>query len=560
MSKHLAILVHGIASSNDTWSKFVDCMEKYPDKKIKKCEELLATEESDCFYIPFGYQSAIFDIIPKKLSLMERFSGVKKSGDISILTHSETLLSEIRKYAYSYDKISFIVHSMGGLVLMFTLFHILEEHKELLEKIGKLIIYASPFAGSQNIDDLQGFFGVKKINTAVSSELSQNSSTIALLNDKIMKHKDKLKELDFLYLYGIKDGRIAEQSLDIAKIFCETEYCQFDHNKIKEPNNYKELPFAFSMKFLFDEYPHKVKRDNSSATNTAKGKKLTKEEIVDGVSKTVRAQTIYKENRKRDDEIEEYLMRKWNIAKSANIEHDPFIILSSHYTHTLYANSCYMGYLVYNIKMVEDGTLSAFSVYLTPFDKEKLSREKEKNPLCCNQNADRFQDHIIKGKVFPCSIGSAEFLKPTYTASKNGDTIMLSFDSEVIPKGTELRLEISISDKICRKDTPESKIRREEYFSFNINNEKSPHGKRFISWQLETFKDVPGEPVALPYEPQLKLNKKQIPNKNNCKQTIYYKRWDWEFDSIDEDVKKTTIHLKLNESASHKNGVPCADS
>lgn len=554
MSKHLVLLVHGIDSNEKTWSKFKACLDKHPEKKFKKNSSINHEIECDCFYETFGYDSAIFNLTQdnKIVGFYNKITGKIPESDLSIEDHADTLITEIEDYQDKYQKISFIAHSMGGLVVLFALFKIIEEKEELFKKISKTIFFASPFAGSDNISDIESFFGKKKINSKISSELGLGSDTIIKLNNKISKFKETLLSKEFLYIYGIKDGRIAKDSLDIADIFCDLKFTKYGHNDIKEPKNSTNIPFKSCIDFLFD----KEKTENTTLKKEHK-KNLTNSEIKNGIIKTVQNQRKNKESSIEDVKIENYLKEKWEIAKKANSNHDPFIILSSHYTHTLYSNACYLGYLVYNIKMIENGKLDSFGVQFTPFDKEKLSQEKNASPLCCNENNDRFSSYTIKGKVFPCNISSAEFKQPEHVITSSGDDVVkLSFKSEMISEGTELRLEISISDQINLMDNPISRERRGEYFTFNINNEKSPHGKRFITWQLETFKDNPGEVVFLPYEPHLKLNQKEILNKNNCNQNIFYKRWDWEFSSID-DVKKTSIHLTLNESASHKNGVPC---
>jgi len=179
--------------------------------------------------------------------------------------------------------------------------------------------------------------------------------------------------------------------------------------------------------------------------------------------------------------------------------------------------------------MMEDGEID-FKHRFIPFDKDIPDYIKN-NPYYQATPGKRFDDKAYKIKVIPKDIALYPKAISIYVDENDKKWIDFSFDSQIISKGKIFYIIISISDKINisvgnSKEAIDAKKRRGEYFNTRM---RTPHGKRKIKYQLETYGDTADKNVDLPFEPWLSIDGKKQANNGNCKEGIYYKTWEWNF-------------------------------
>lgn len=520
MQKNLYLFIHGIGSDQSTWNPYISILKDDHDINIKDTYFEESDEEIQNYYNFFNYNSPIINKKTNFLWLRRKSTGSKQAGELTVSNHSDALLSFIEHEENKYNNIYILAHSMGGLITLDCIFNLINKNKsKLIKKIKKVIFFATPITGSDDSDDIKKYFDGKYFSHAVK-ELATDSKTIVSVKKKLNKYKSNLKKMDILFLYGSTDARIGVESRNVAEAFCkEVKTIQCNHTDIKEPKNSDSESYSYVMSFI-----------NKKVENSAP--KLMNE-YEKSISK---------------------LEKKWYQFKSVNPDYMSFIILESHYINTIYANATFISYLKYKIRMMEDGEVKINHKYL-PFDKvvEKIIIDDE---FYKNHASKRFTSKSYKINVSPQSI-PLEYSKPMYCKDADGkEWVEWKFNSELIPKDTEFEIEISISDVINIDNTPEAKERREDYFSYGIDNINKPHGVRYNKYQIEIYNDTFDKNVFLPYEPWILVDGKKKKNMNNCEKNIYYKTWNWDFYYCDLDSK--TIQIKLRESDSLiKEGASC---
>lgn len=315
MDKKLFLLIHGIGSDKGTWNKLIQTLEN--DTLIDIASSSLRNIQNNEFYYDcFEYDSPIYSWTEK--FKLNKFRGKKYAGNLSIKTHANTLKGDIESYIDDYSEIFIISHSMGGLITLELLFDCFSNNDPLLEKITKIIMLASPLAGSDNSDDIKNFLETKALTKKIFSyavmELAPKSDTIINLHQKIAKYIDQLKELDILFYYASLDNRIIEESKQIANAFADVKTSEDDHTTIKEPTNSQDPKYKNITKFL----------------------KNTKSDNFDSYSK--KQASIQK------------LEKEWHDNKKNNASGQfSHIIQESHYTHTIYSDGIYICNLKYKL-------------------------------------------------------------------------------------------------------------------------------------------------------------------------------------------------------------------
>jgi len=414
---------------------------------------------------------------------------------------------------------------MGGLITLDYIFKLINKNNlKMIKKLKKIILFATPITGSDDADDIKDYFDNKLSKNVFSyavKELSKESQTIIGMKTKLKKYKSNLKKMDILFLYGSTDARIATDSQQVAETFCtNVKTTQCDHTTIKEPNNSESDTYVYVKNFI---------------------NKNTEKSVPVSISEY--------------DKSIEKLEKKWNEFKLANPEYMSFIILESHYVNTIYANSTFISYLKYKIRMMEDGVVNINHKYL-PFDKI-VKDPIEDDEFYKNHATKRFTSKSYKIDISSESV-PIEYSKPMYYKDEDQkEWVQWKISSEIIPEDTEFEIEISISDVINIDKTEEAKKRREEYFSYAIDNINKPHGVRYNKYQIETYNDTYDKNVYLPYEPRILVDGEAKKNMKNCEKSIYYKTWNWNFYYCDLDSK--TVQIKLRESDSLlKQGASCS--
>lgn len=527
MQKNLFIFIHGIGSSHETWNQYLRLLKDDDDFSIED-EKLNGVKDTTSnYYTFFNYDSPIVNkriFFPK---IRAKLAGEVEPGNLSIISHSDALVTFIQNKADDYDNIIIFAHSMGGLISLSLLFSLIRQNNtKVLKKIKKTIFFATPLAGSDNSADIKNFFDnkiTKNLFSYAVEELSPESHTIVNTQERLKKYKNHLRKMDILYLYGSTDGRIESESKKLAEtFFTKTDSFQLNHTEIKEPKN-ETSPVYRSVKNFIN-------------------KKLEEEHL----------------NELNDyDKSIKKLENHWHDTKKTDTNHSSFIILESHYTNTIYTNNTFIAYLKYKFKMMEDGIIKFDHNYM-PFDKI-VKQNIEEDEFYNNYAINRFTSKSYKVNICPSDI-PLECSKPQYYKDENNkEWVKWNFSSEIISKGTEFIVEISVSDRIDISNTEEAKKRRKEYFTYTIDNNKRPHGVRYNKYQIETYNDTYDKNVELPFEPWMWIDGNAIHNKNNCKKNVYYKTWCWDFYYCNVNSKETKIKLRESESLI-KHGADCTES
>ena len=528
MEKNLLFFIHGIGSNKKTWKQLIQLMEN--DLNIQIKEHKFRDTNNDCnyFYKLDEYNAPIKNLTWNPCTWFNfkicdfmriKKSGELKAGDLLVADHADVLITKLNLLSKSYENIYLIGHSMGGLVILESLFELFfSSNDNLLPRIKKVIFIASPFAGSDDSKDIKRIFEKrpsKHIFSCVVKELSPDSQTIVNIENGIGKYKNELQDLNCLFMNGKTDARILSDSAEFAQSFCQVENFLVNHTKIKEPMNTKDPLYEVFFNFIF----------------TISNSKL--EESIKGVEDV------------------------WYKNKEAQQSHANYIVLSSEYTNTLYASGIFIAHHKYHIKMMEDGQFDKFFHRIIPFDKEIKFDPKDnsmkEDEYYKNTPGNRFEGKAYKIIHYPKDL-PIESKKPIYSYDGNRGWIKFRFTSQPIPKNTDFFIEISISDKIDLTNP----TRINEYFESTIDNEKNPHALRQVKYQIETYTDSSEGKINLPFMPWATVGTNASPllNDNNCSENIYYKTWNWKLYFSESNPHGIKIDL-ISKDEYKKNGPPC---
>lgn len=243
MSK-LIIFIHGIGSDNKVWKNFIkrhneDSLTKNTIKYTPNKTEVL---EENKYYFLYEYKSKKFSSFPGNKLFQNKILGIENPGDISINAHSDTFLYKVEEFAYSFDNINIVAHSMGGIIAMITILKIIENN-EIKDKIKTCIFYGSPLKGSDDPTYLESIFN-NKVSSNVLKELKPTSSTIINLLKDIKKNKLSLKgEFDINFIKGDADTRIIDIGRDFIDSFGTFKQIDGGHSEIVNPKDIHSSSF-----------------------------------------------------------------------------------------------------------------------------------------------------------------------------------------------------------------------------------------------------------------------------------------------------------------------------
>ena len=225
----------------------------------------------------------------------------------------------------------------------------------------------------------------------------------------------------------------------------------------------------------------------------------------------------------------------------------PYILLESIETQTLYSNGHYILHKRVHMKMMKTEALFVDLKYI-PFDK-KISTNPKQDPYWLNRDKDRWPDYKNE-KPFPHK--TFRFYSPGDTVPGIDQDIKVIRDEsgrdwlqfianteQEIGKGTEFVLEFIVTDYVSLDNDDASKKRRKEFFSNDI---KANCGIRRIRFQTEIYND---RAARLHFYPTLKLD--DIANlesqKEHCKESMFYRFWEWSIIYGRDDNKNYTFQL-----------------
>lgn len=153
-SKHMLILVHGLNGSFESW-------EGTNERFIANLQIESLIENFDVYL--YQYPTRIFEItlLKKIRNTIKGFSSNNPHEDlegfnIGIDKISRNLEAEIRDAHHNYETISFIAHSMGGLVVKSAITWM---PKQILEKVRLIISLSVPHMGANLANVGTGLFG-----------------------------------------------------------------------------------------------------------------------------------------------------------------------------------------------------------------------------------------------------------------------------------------------------------------------------------------------------------------------------------------------------------------
>lgn len=249
----IIIFIHGIGSNSNTWNTFIDTLSS--DNETKHCKKytpnVTKVEQNTTYYLLYEYESKITKQ-PKLIEYTkEKITGIRDAGDITLNTLSKTFKSELEQISTNFDNINIVAHSMGGIILMNTLFNIVEHNNNLAQKINRCILYGSPLYGSKEPNELKKLLKLD-ISTNILNELKADSNTIIMLKQQIEKNSSKIKEnFQIMYIAGDRDSRIIDVDESIIKKFGVFKQVQGGHSEIIQPS-ISSSSFIFFKTFLFD--------------------------------------------------------------------------------------------------------------------------------------------------------------------------------------------------------------------------------------------------------------------------------------------------------------------
>ncbi|MBU0468063.1 MAG: putative lipase [Candidatus Omnitrophica bacterium] len=251
-TKHTVFLIHGISGTKEHFGKMEQALSKVLNAKDPNVEYLVESLEFDTG----NDEKNIYDF----------------AKDINLQIIRVTAEGMFQKE----DKISFVMHSEGGLIGSVWLFQSLLGNKgfsssSIIEHIDSFITLGTPFWGSKSAEfgrNIDGFFNSLGIDLDVpfgTKELEDMSIGSDLINDFRMalvdsKHKDDIAYLkDNIRFLNIA---AAAQVLDSFGIFASGGEKYEDDGAVLLPS--ARFDFLFS-RSLFDSYEE---GDRVSLTNT----------------------------------------------------------------------------------------------------------------------------------------------------------------------------------------------------------------------------------------------------------------------------------------------------
>lgn len=254
----LTIFIHGIGSSNDTWDTFLKTLKA--DEELNNTTEykpnITKVEKTNRYYFLYEYKSQItgFPIFNDFINFcVESIRGEKIKGNVSINDHMDSLKSFLENHSNLFSEINIISHSMGGIITMKLLCEVIVDNNiGLKEKIGKILLLASPLSGSNEPEKLNKILG-EKISTNVLDELKPKSTTILGLTKSIELHQEELKKVfNILYILANADSRIIGVDKNYLNKFCFHQTVQGGHSDIINPESLSSLSFIIIKNFMFD--------------------------------------------------------------------------------------------------------------------------------------------------------------------------------------------------------------------------------------------------------------------------------------------------------------------
>lgn len=256
----LTIFLHGIGSSSDTWSDFVNVLksDKDTNSTLQYIPNSTIVNEDANYYYLYDYKSKILGMGKIVNKVRESISGNKVNGNITLDNHVKSLKSFISINAKSFSSINIVAHSMGGIVAMKLLLNLKGDVK-LSGKIQRVILYGVPLKGSNEPNELKKILG-KNIPTNILKELSPESITITSLNQGIEQEKEYLRNcFEILYIKGDSDNRIVEIEDDYFEKIGGIENVQGGHSEIVNPGNINSQSFILFKSFFFETRKNVVK-------------------------------------------------------------------------------------------------------------------------------------------------------------------------------------------------------------------------------------------------------------------------------------------------------------
>lgn len=495
----LYIFIHGVGSSKKAWDQYLKIFlnDDTSIKEVAMFDPLLKNQK--CYHC-YEYEAPSFTNPLKNNQLYKKYlnwkKGQKHPSETTIPQHADvfkTYLDSKKKF----DKIYILAHSMGGLIA-------LQTYVKLNTTVDKLVLFATPIAGSGDADDIKKFFNEKffirrTLFSYIVRELSTNSNTLTTLQRDIIANAESLLSKDIMFLYPKDDSRIVPASKDFANSFCgDVGSYDGDHSSIKEPNTINDISYILVKEFL--------NRSESGDNSTLS----------------------------KDDKSIVKIKSHWSKGSEVTKKEWPFVVTNSNHVTTIYENNISIDYIRYSLEMMQDGIVK-FEHGFRPFDKH-VEEDIEKDAIFLNNSKGRFEGKSFKVRFIPnkTPIEARVYFDDGW--------FVIRFESEMIEIGEKFDVEISISDKVDMSDSKRATKRRDKYFEYQLHNDVSPHAIRERTYQIESYNDT-DEP-AIAYEPWLIVDGETQLNKDNCSQGIYYKSWKWKFYFEEANCKKMSILLK----------------
>lgn len=373
----LTIFIHGIGSNKSSWNNLIKVCDDDVSIEFKNKDLAQLTNSHQEHYLLYEYDSPIvnytwFNPIKK---YRQKKSGTLESGDKNIKEHAKDFLTEINLNEKDYSNINIVAHSMGGLITLELLFLLFENSENnLLNKINKVLFYASPFAGSEDSEDIKKFFDNKLTDNIFSyavKELSPNSPTITHLYQGLKKYNQELKKLKSIYVYASLDSRILDESKEAAKSFSKIEYIPCGHSEIKEPKTINDSSYKIFKKFIFNEIETEkqiIQNENLEKTATAKLKEYRN--------------TLLTKKEKKTELEQKFLSKNYIVSKRDG-------------TTTILKNGCVILSAELTIEIIEDGNFIAEYQISTSFPSSvEFPAFKD-----FNNNLNRFSDFSFNAKI-----------------------------------------------------------------------------------------------------------------------------------------------------------------
>lgn len=513
----LTVFIHGIGSDKSSWNDLIkvcdsDMSIKFKNKKLAQ----LVTSHKD-HYLLYEYDSPIVNYSwtsPIK-KYKQKKSGVLEAGDKNIKKHAEDFLTEINLNKNDYSNINIVAHSMGGLITLELLFLLFENREnDLLNKIHKILFFASPFAGSKDSEDIKKFFDNKLTDTVFSyavKELSPDSSTITRLYQGLKKYNTELKKLESIYVFASLDSRILDESKDAANSFSKIEYIPCGHSEIKEPKTINDSSYKIFKNFIFNEVEtEKQIIQNETLEKTA----ITK-------LKEYR-NTLLTTKEKKTELEQKFLSKKYIVSKRDG-------------TTTILKNGCVILSAELTIEMIEDGDFIAEYQISTSFPLS-VKFPDFKN---FNNNLNRFSDFSFNAKIL------------NYT--RKGKDLAINerpdLDEVIAETDDEDKKELILKIRNCKENDQitlaYSMSVPEEYSKENISLMKSDPKKFSSSFTMKTpiavrifnfQEEIYGsDKLNLNFKPVIKDNLGNI-HAPEIKYNLFYKQNKWKiyFDPFED--------------------------